>query len=83
MKEEIFKALKDFTIKQSCIDDEPITRETRIYDDLGVYGGDAFEFILAFGRVFSVDILNFKVEDYFKSDGIGLMCFDKKREHLL
>jgi len=61
--------LKDFVIEQSYVDDEEITKETRIEDDLGVSGDDAVEFIIAFGKKFNVDISNFMIAEYFEPEG--------------
>lgn len=69
MNNEIFNKLKDFVIHQSAVNDEIITRQTEIESDLGVYGDDAVEFILAFGKAFNVDVSNFMVSDYFNNEG--------------
>lgn len=69
MNEEIFSNLKKFVIKKSCVDDEEITHATRIYNDLGVYGDDAVEFIVAFGKEFNVDVSKFMAADYFEAEG--------------
>jgi len=65
----IFNNLKDFVIKQSYVDDEVITSETKIEDDLGVSGADAVEFIIAYGKEFNVDVTKFMAADYFSPDG--------------
>jgi acyl carrier protein len=67
--DELFSRLKEFVIKQSCVDDEEITPETKISDDLGVSGDDAVEFITAFGREFNVDVSHFMAADYFEPEG--------------
>ena len=67
--EELFIKLKDFVIKRSCVDDEEITSETKLGDDLGVSGDDAVEFIIAFGKEFNVDVSQFMVADYFEPEG--------------
>jgi acyl carrier protein len=72
MENEIFETLSDFVIKQSCVDDEPITRDTELKDDLGVDGDDGVEFIIEFGRVFNVDVSNFLAAQYFHPEGGGL-----------
>jgi len=69
MKDDsIFNNLKEFVIKQSCVNDEEVTRETRIEDDLGVSGDDAVDFLIAFGKQFNVDVTNFKTAVYFSSE---------------
>jgi len=74
MSENIFNNLRDFVVKQSCVDDGLITIETRIEDDLGVYGDDAVEFMIAYGKEFNVDVSNFMAADYFDGEG-GLKLF--------
>ena len=65
MNNEIFNKLKAFVIKQSSVDDEEITRDTRIEDELGVTGDDAVDFIIAYGEEFNVDVTRFMAADYF------------------
>ena len=69
----IFNNLKDFVIKQSYVDDEVITEDTKIEDDLGVSGDDAVDFIIAYGKFFNVDVSNFKVADYFSPEIDAIM----------
>jgi len=73
MESEKFGELVQFTIEQSCVDDEPITRETRLYDDLGIYGDDAVDFLIAFGKKFNVNVSRFMAADYFKGEGIDIL----------
>lgn len=69
MNDITFNRLKDFVIKQSAVNDEEITRQTKIEEDLGVYGDDASDFIIAFGKEFEVDVSNFMAADYFSPEG--------------
>jgi acyl carrier protein len=73
MKNEIFEELKNFVVKQSCVDDEVITDKTKIEDDLGVSGADGVEFIVAYGREFNVDVSGFMAADYFSPEGGGVL----------
>ena len=82
MNDEKFKELMQFTIEQSCIDKEPITRETRLYDDLGIYGDDAVEFLIAFGKKFNVDVSKFMAADYFRGDGMDILGLEKPKKSL-
>lgn len=50
MCNEIFDKLKAFVIKQSAVEDEEVTRDARIEDDLGVYGDDAVYFLIAYEK---------------------------------
>ncbi|MDB5151972.1 MAG: acyl carrier protein [Mucilaginibacter sp.] len=61
--------LKAFVIKQSAVDDEEITPETQLANDLGVNGDDAIEFIIAYGKRFNVDVSKFMAADYFGPEG--------------
>ena len=40
MNENIFERIKTFILKESAVDMD-ITRDTKIEDDLGIYGDDA------------------------------------------
>ncbi|MDX1937545.1 MAG: DUF1493 family protein [Flavihumibacter sp.] len=88
MKIDIFDRLKEFTISQSAVNDEEITRETKLAEDLGVYGDDAVDFIIAYSKFFNVDVTKFMAADYFRAEGgIKLPSFlttifdgDKKKE---
>lgn len=69
MNDDVFNKLKDFVIKESAVDDEEITRDTLIEDDLGVTGDDAVDFLIAYGKVFNVDVTKFMKGDYFDGEG--------------
>ena len=46
-----------------------ITRETEVENDLGIYGDDADEFLIDFGKEFSVDVSQFPIGEYFSDEG--------------
>jgi acyl carrier protein len=69
MNEETFSKLKAFVIKESAVDDEEITRDTKIEDDLGLTGDDAIDFMIAYGKTFNVDVTKFMAADYFNGEG--------------
>jgi acyl carrier protein len=69
MQTEIFNRLKAFTIKQAAVEEEEVTENASIQNDLGVYGDDAVEFIIAFGKEFNVDVSNFMSAEYFRPEG--------------
>jgi acyl carrier protein len=69
MKEENFKRLKDFIVKQTFVDDVQITSNTIIETEFGVTGDDAYDFIIAFGKEFNVDVSKFEIGNYFKGEG--------------
>jgi len=86
MNENIFERIKTFILKESAVDMD-ITRDTKIEDDLGIYGDDADDFIIAFGREFDVDIKHFPLGNYFSGEGdvilpsiIRFFTNGKKRE---
>lgn len=62
MNNGINNKLKEFVINQSAVNQEEITRETYIEIDLGIYGDDAYEFLIAFGKEFNVDISKFSAK---------------------
>ena len=49
----------------------PITRDTRVEDDLGVTGDEAADLIGAFGKRFCIDISQFPFTDYFHDEPNG------------
>ena len=65
----MFNKLKEFIVNQSAVDNEIITRSSEIEDDLGLYGDDAIDFIVAFGKEFNVDLSKFMAKDYFSPEG--------------
>lgn len=69
MNDETFDRLKAFVIKESVVDNEEITRDTQIEDNLGVTGDDAVDFIIAYGKVFNVDVTKFMAANYFNGEG--------------
>ena len=65
MSDEIFNKLKAFVIKQAAVEDEEVTKDAQIEDDLGVTGDDAVDFLIAYGTTFNVDVTKFMAADYF------------------
>lgn len=70
---EIFENLKRFISKQRWDYDFPLTEETTLEKDLSIYGDDAVEFIVAFGKEFNVDVSKFMAADYFSSEGDSIL----------
>jgi hypothetical protein len=82
----ISTVLTDF-IRLECgiSESETIVASTGMQRDLGVYGGDAVEFLLAYGKAFQVDISQFMAADYFDGEGAGFPAWFKpvrKRKEL-
>lgn len=67
--EDIFLKLREFVVEQSAVDDVEITRQTSIANELGVSGDDAIEFILAYSKLFNVDVSGFMAAEYFGAEG--------------
>ncbi len=61
--------LKILLIKYSGIDDEIITDDTKLTEDLGMNGDDAIDFIFAYSKDFNVYVSNFMAADYFDAEG--------------
>jgi acyl carrier protein len=73
MKKGIFESVKEFTTKQSGIKEDKIKEDASLENDLGIYGDDAVEFIIAFGKEFNVDVSRFMAADYFSGEGIDFI----------
>jgi acyl carrier protein len=73
MKYSTFDQLKQFIVDMVGISEEEVTPESRLYDDLGVYGDDATELLIGYGKRFNVDVSNFMTADYFKGEGMDLI----------
>ena len=69
MDESGFDKLKEFIEKQTGCKEEEITPGARLYDDLGVYGDDACELLVKYGRKFNVDVSKFMAAEYFRGEG--------------
>jgi hypothetical protein len=67
-----FDDLKRFVIKEAYLSDEVLLEDTRLFEDLGITGADAIEFLIAFGKHFDVDISKFNASDYFNAEGSWL-----------
>jgi acyl carrier protein len=69
MSSEIFDRIKKFTVKQGAVEEEEVTEDASLEKDLGIYGDDAIEFIIAYGKEFGVDVSKFMAADYFSPEG--------------
>jgi hypothetical protein len=70
-----FNTLQRFVIEKSFVNNQEITKDTRIEDDLGMTGDDAIEFIVEFGREFNIDVSSFMAADYFGPEGSPSILF--------
>ncbi len=82
MESEKFSELVKFAIEESCIDDEPITRDTKLNNDLGATGDDGIDFIIAYSKKIKVDVSKFMAADYFKGEGMDILGTQKRVKQL-
>jgi hypothetical protein len=73
MARDVLENLKKFVIKTRWEYKFPLTTDTKLYEDLNIYGDDVVEFLIDFGKEFNVDVSNFMAADYFKGEGIDLI----------
>lgn len=52
---------------------ETIDENSRIEEDLGITGDEAWEFLIEYGKSFNVDVSNFMAADYFKAEGFDFI----------
>ena len=76
-----FELLKDFIKSNSFVDEHFITLSSGLEEDLKLWGDEAVEFIIAFGRRFNVDVSNFMAADYFTSEGSFYFLAKKLNKH--
>ena len=60
-----FKQILQFVRDERWGFAEPFVRKTELYRHLKLWGDDAYEFIVAFGQKFNVDISEFDFDEYF------------------
>lgn len=76
MESAVSPALVDFICKESAVGHaETITAQTRLQDDLGVYGDDATDLLLAYAKTFHVDVSCFMAADYFDGEGVDVLAW--------
>ncbi len=66
---EILENLKLFISIEFGRDAQDIRYNSMIERDLGIYGDDAYELIVGFGKYFNVDVSNFQIDKYFSPEG--------------
>ena len=69
MVDDLFKRVKEFTARQAAVSENEVTETSCLERDLGIYGDDANEYLIAFGKAFNVDMSNFMAADYFRPEG--------------
>jgi hypothetical protein len=61
--------LIDFISEFAGIRKSKINSESRLFGDLRIYGDDAAELLIAYGKKFDADVSNFMAADYFEPEG--------------
>ncbi len=67
--ENISEEIKEFVNKIRGGYTFNLTKDTKLQEDLNIWGDDAVEFIEDFGENFNVDISKFDIRKYFKPEG--------------
>ena len=73
---ELFNEVLEFIEAQRGEYKFNISEATSLQEELKIYGDDAAEFMLAFGKQFNVDVSGFPVDKYFKGEGWSFFDFD-------
>jgi len=68
-KEELHQKLKIFISRYAGISENEISESSILEKDLGIYGDDAVELLVSYGKEFNVDVSNFMAADYFNGEG--------------
>jgi len=70
---ETFDQIKAFVIEQRWEYDFVLTRKTELRKDLLIWGDDATDFILAFGKAFKVYLSKMHLDKYFPPEGSAIL----------
>ena len=82
MDTSISTALIDFIRLECAISSSvPIEAGTEMQRDLGVYGDDAVEFLMAYSKTFQVEVIQFMAADYFDAEGFDVLFWLKPQKH--
>lgn len=73
MNDEIFEKLKKFVVEERWENDFPLIASTTVERELKITGDDAVEFLIAYGKEFSVDVTYFMAADYFDGEGTDFL----------
>jgi len=72
--EKISEEIKEFVNKIRGGYTFDFTKDTKLQEDLNIWGDDAVEFIYDFGKKFNVDISEFDIRKYFKPEGDTILA---------
>lgn len=70
--DEMEADLFSFVKNESSVDDD-ISFDTRLEEDLWIYGDDAIEFMLKYAEQYNVDVTRFEAANYFSSEARSLV----------
>lgn len=70
--EGIMKEMREFRREERGKYRFELKEQHSLQSDLNIYGLDAVDFILNFGKRFGVDVSGFDAEKYFKPEGYGM-----------
>ena len=79
---EIFQGIREFTAEFQGLDESEIASQSRLEEDLQIWGDDAVEYLIAFGKHFHVDVSRFMAADYFSGEGIDLLALFRKSKQI-
>lgn len=68
------------------LDERTAPDHLRLEEDLGIYGDDAVEFLLAIGDAYKLDLSEFEITLYFTQEGgnfLDLLFFRKEKKQRL
>lgn len=76
MEPAVSIALVNFIRKERAVGHaKPIIAQTCLQEDLGVYGDDAIDLLLAYAKTFHVDISYFMAANYFDGEGVDVLAW--------
>ncbi|HNP22636.1 MAG TPA: DUF1493 family protein [Panacibacter sp.] len=71
--DELLNAIKEFTQEQAGRYPKDVKESSCLEKHLGIYGDDAMEYIIAFGKKFNVDVSKFMATEYFSAEGFDII----------
>ncbi len=78
MKDDVLNLVCSFIADEAGINENEMEGGTMLEKDLGIYGDDACELIVKFGKHFHVDVSRFLAADYFRGEGFRLPPYWRK-----
>jgi hypothetical protein len=78
MSTEIFRKIQLFTSDFQGLLETDVKESSSLQDDLGIYGDDAVDYVIAYGKTFNVDVSKFMAADYFSGEGDFILSSSNK-----